>query len=110
MFTSKILQFLFSRIHPNAAVSFGHTWSKHSRLSKGVSEAFLGEDKEHQIIFAREYLKYVPTDYFIFGHRHIPMDFKLTESSRLINLGEWIHANTYAEFDGKDIQLKKFTH
>jgi UDP-2,3-diacylglucosamine hydrolase len=105
-FTSKTLQFLFSRLHPNAALSFGHTWSKHSRLSKGVSEAFMGENKEHQVLFAREYLKTNKIDYFIFGHRHIPMDFKLNEYSRLINLGEWIISNSYAEFDGNDIALK----
>jgi UDP-2,3-diacylglucosamine hydrolase len=107
-FTSKILQFLFSRLHPNLALSIGHTWSKHSRLSKGVSEAFLGESKEHQVIFAHDYLKDNKIDYFIFGHRHIPMDLKLNETSRLINLGEWIISNSYAEFDGNDVSLKFF--
>lgn len=108
VFKSKILQFLFSRIHPNLALAFGHTWSKHSRLSKGVSEAFLGEDKEHQILFARKYLKANNIDFFVFGHRHIPMDFKLSEKSRLINLGEWIRSNTYAVFDGETIELLKY--
>lgn len=108
VFKSKFLQFLFSRLHPNLALTFGHTWSKHSRLSKGVSEAFLGEEKEHQIVFARNYLKTNSTDFFVFGHRHIPMDFKLSENSRLINLGEWIHSNTYAVFDGETMELLKY--
>jgi len=108
VFKSKILQFFFSRLHPNLALWFGQTWSKHSRLSKGISEAFLGEDKEHQIVFARKYLQNNHADYFIYGHRHIPMDFKLTETSRLINLGEWIHSNTYAVFDGNEMALKHY--
>jgi UDP-2,3-diacylglucosamine hydrolase len=108
VFKSKILQFLFSRLHPNLALTIGHTWSKHSRLSKGVSEAFLGENKEHQILFAKDYLKTNSVDYFVYGHRHIPMDFKLSEKSRLINLGEWIHSNTYAIFDGESMELMKY--
>jgi UDP-2,3-diacylglucosamine pyrophosphatase LpxH len=36
MFTSKTLQWLFARIHPNSAVGFGHRWSNHSRYSKGI--------------------------------------------------------------------------
>jgi UDP-2,3-diacylglucosamine hydrolase len=107
-FTSKILQFLFSRLHPNFAMWIGHTWSKHSRLSKGVAESFLGEEKEHQILFARDYLKSKPIDYFVFGHRHIPMDFKLSSESHLINLGEWIHSNTFAEFNGHELKIKSF--
>ncbi len=108
IFTSKILQFLFSRLHPNFAFWIGHTWSKHSRLSKGVAEAFFGEDKEHQIVFARDYIKTKEINYFIFGHRHIPMEIKLTERSIFMNLGEWIHSNTYAEFNGSELILKSF--
>jgi len=108
IFTSKTLQWMFSRLHPNLALSIGHTWSKHSRLSKGISESFLGEDKEHQILFARDYLKNNAVDYFVFGHRHITLDFKLSETSRLINLGEWIKANSFAEFDGYNLKLKYY--
>jgi UDP-2,3-diacylglucosamine hydrolase len=107
-FYSKFLQFLFSRLHPNFAYYLGHTWSKQSRLSKGVFEPFLGLEKEHQILFAREYLKQKQADYFVFGHRHIPMDIKLNGNSRLINLGEWIINNTYAVFDGQNMELLSF--
>lgn len=107
-FKSKFLQFFFSRLHPNLALSFGHTWSKHSRLSKGVSEAFLGEDKEHQIQFAKQYLKTNELDFFVFGHRHIPMNYKLSDKSRLINLGEWIVSNTFATYDGESMMLLKY--
>jgi len=107
-FTSQLLQFLFSRLHPNFAFFIGHTWSKHSRLSKGISEKFLGEDKEHQILFAKNYLEYNKVDYFVFGHRHLAMDIKLTEQCRMINLGEWIKSDTYAVFDGSELKLKAF--
>jgi UDP-2,3-diacylglucosamine hydrolase len=104
-FYSKILQFLFSRLHPNLAYFLGHSWSKHSRLSKGIFEPFFGLDKEHQVLFAKEYIKNNNIDFFIFGHRHIPMDIRLNEKSRLINLGEWIDGYTYAVFDGQNMEL-----
>jgi UDP-2,3-diacylglucosamine hydrolase len=44
-------------------------------------------------------------DYFIFGHRHYAIDLKISDKSRYINLGDWIRLNTYAVFDGKDLQL-----
>jgi UDP-2,3-diacylglucosamine hydrolase len=107
-FTSKTMQFLFARLHPNLALWFGQNWSKHSRLSKGVSEAFLGDDKEHQIIFSKEYIKTNKVDFLIFGHRHFAMDYKLSENSRMINLGEWIYSNTFVCFDGNDCKLSSF--
>ena len=44
-------------------------------------------------------------DYFIFGHRHYAIDLKINHKSRYINLGDWIRLNTYAVFDGTDLQL-----
>lgn len=108
IFYSKFLQFLFSKIHPNYTYSLGHTWSRHSRYSKGLVTPFLGLDKEYNLLFAQDCLKIKDINFFIFGHRHIPMDINLSENSRLINLGEWINVCTYAEFDGKNLSLKSF--
>lgn len=107
IFTSPVLQFLFSKIHPNIAFDFGHWWSKQSRYSKGLFEEFLGTDKEYLILYAREILKRQPIDYFVFGHRHIPMEIKMGAST-LINLGEWISAYTYAAYDGNSMALASY--
>ena len=48
-------------------------------------------------------------DYFIFGHRHLPIDFRLSDNSRYINLGEWMNFDTYAVFAGDQLELKSFT-
>jgi UDP-2,3-diacylglucosamine hydrolase len=108
IFHNKILQFLFSRLHPNFNYTLGKSWSRHSRYSKGLVSPFLGLEKEYNILFAKDYLTRCHFDYFIFGHRHIPMDIKLASDSRLINLGEWIVSCTYAEFDGTNIRLSAF--
>lgn len=108
IFTSKVIQWLFARIHPNGATWFAHQWSKHSRLSKNISHSFLGEDKEHLIIFSRETLKKEHIDYFIFGHRHLPFDFIIGEGAHVICLGDWFVNFTFAEFDGTRVRLIKY--
>ena len=107
LFTSKTAQWLYARIHPNFATGFAHRWSKKSRYAKGVSTGFLGEDKEHLIIYAREKLKEEQFDYFIFGHRHLPLEYDLGDGCRLLYLGDWIENFSYAVWDGTSLELKK---
>ena len=54
-------------------------------------------------LIAREHF-----DYFIFGHRHLPLNIELNDGSRYINLGDWITHFTYAEFNGNTVELKKW--
>ena len=48
-------------------------------------------------------------DFFVYGHRHIPLDLKIGDNSRYINLGDWIIHFTYAVFDGENLELKTFS-
>ena len=108
LFTSKIMQWLYARIHPNAATAFAHRWSKHSRLSKDASLEFLGEEKENLVLYAKQILKNEHFDYFIFGHRHLPFDIVIPDNSHVICLGDWFNNFTYAVFDGTKIELAKY--
>lgn len=47
-------------------------------------------------------------DYYLFGHRHLPLNLEVGETSKYINLGEWLTFNTYAVFEGNELKLKKF--
>jgi len=107
-FRSKFCQWLFERLHPNLGVGIANRWSTHSRDENlKVPDVILAK-QEYTIIFCRELLKTEFYDYMIFGHRHKPMDIQLTEKSRYINLGEWLDACSYAEFDGEEVHLKYF--
>lgn len=109
IFHNKFFQWLFARLHPNFGVGFANYSSRTSRLSNSKKdETFLGEEKEWLAIYSKEVLKKEHFDYFIFGHRHLPLDIKLNEKSRYVNLGEWVNYNTYAVFDGTDLQLKYY--
>lgn len=109
VFANPISQWLFARLHPNFGIGLANYWSGKSRSANQESdEQFLGEENEWLAIYAKEYLKKEHIDYFIFGHRHLPLDLKVGENSRYVNLGEWMNYNTYAVFDGKDLQLLEF--
>ena len=106
IFTNPICQWLFRWLHPDAGIQLANYFSRKSRAKTGnADELFLGEDKEWLILYTKEQAKTRAIDFFIFGHRHYAMDFKINEKSRYINLGDWIRLNTYAVFDGKDLQL-----
>ena len=105
IFTNKFLQWCFKRIHPNFSVAFALRWSKYSRGQHEYPEQ-LDLEKEWLVRYARNVMKTDPPDYFIFGHRHIPIHESLSEKTEFINLGDWLHNFSYGEFDGKEFSLK----
>lgn len=106
-FRNKICQALFGFLHPGLGIGLANYFSKKSREKTGNADArFLGEDKEWLIVYSKDKLKQQHFDYFIFGHRHFPLVFKLSDTSTYINLGDWVTYFTYAEFDGTTTQLK----
>jgi UDP-2,3-diacylglucosamine hydrolase len=109
IFRNPVCQFLFGLLHPTVGIALANYFSRKSRAKTGnTDEIFLGEDKEWLMIYSRELLQKEHFDYFIFGHRHLPLDYKLNNNSRYINLGDWIRNFTYAAFDGADLHLKKW--
>jgi len=110
VFRNPICQWLFGIIPSRLGIGTADYFSRKSRAATGhTEEVFHGEDKEWLIIYSKEVLQRKNINYFVFGHRHLPIDFRLSESSRYINLGDWIHYFTYAVFDGKDVALKSYT-
>lgn len=108
VFHSKFLRFLLAGVHPRWTVALAHAWSNKSRENGGVQD-FLGEDKEYLIQFAKQEIARTPDiDYFVFGHRHILLDFPLNGKSRVINIGDWIQYFSYGAFDGKEMKLERF--
>jgi UDP-2,3-diacylglucosamine hydrolase len=109
-FNSKICQWLFARIHPNLGIGIAKIWSRKSRISNTKrEEKFEGEENEFLLTYCKELQKHHHHDYYIFGHRHLPLDLEVGANSRYINLGEWVHFNTYAVYDGKTVELKTFS-
>ena len=109
LFRNPLCQWMFGILPPYFGLGIANYFSKKSReLASQKVEVFLGEDNEWLIIYCKEVLQKEQYDYFIFGHRHLPIDFTLNENSRYINLGEWINYDSYAVFNGETTELKYF--
>ncbi len=110
VFKNKLCQWLFSWLHPDIGIKIARFSSTKSRTAQIEPEYFLGKDKEWLLQYANRKIKELPQiNYFVFGHRHLPLDIKLeNQKSRYINLGEWFSYNTYAVFDGQNLALKAF--
>ena len=109
IFRNPVCQWLFGILPPAIGMGIANYMSKRSRIKTGFSdEHFLGEDKEWLIVYSKDVLKKENFDFFVFGHRHLAVDFRLNDKSRYINLGDWIRFFTYAVFDGESLELKNF--
>ena len=109
IFTNKILQWLFSRIHPNGAFGFAHRWSSHNRKIKTYeSSNYLGDDKEWLLMHSQDIEAKEHFDYYIYGHRHVAVDKPIGNNARYINLGNWISNTSYAVFDGHTMKIEIF--
>jgi len=109
IFRNPVCQWLFGMLPPVIGIGLANYFSRKSREAVGDSESkFLGEENEWLITYCKEVLAKKPYDFFVFGHRHLPIDFSLSANSRYINLGDWITHFTYAVFDGESIGLQTF--
>jgi UDP-2,3-diacylglucosamine hydrolase len=107
IFRNPLCQFLFGLIPPYFGISLASYSSKTSRsVTGGSDEKFLGEDKEWLIQYCRSVLKENQYHYFVFGHRHLPIEFQLTDNSHYLNLGDWLRYHSYAVYDGQTLSLK----
>lgn len=109
VFAARWSQWCFARLHPNFGIGLANYFSRKSRAATGDSDSkFTGNENEWLYLYCKEQLEKQDYDYFIFGHRHLPLDIQLNENSRYLNLGEWINYNTYAIFDGATLRLETF--
>ncbi len=108
MFTNKFFQWAFNWLHPDVGIAIANSWSSKSRAQANhVEQKFLGED-EWLWQFAKDQEKLQHHDYYLFGHRHLPLDLEVAENSRYINIGEWLSHNSYGTFEDSELKLCYF--
>lgn len=108
IFRNSLCQWLFSLVPPRIGMGIANGWSGQSKKMSKTKEVFLGLDNEWLAVYAKEQLQKQHYDYFVFGHRHLPLEVLLDKNSKYINTGEWIKYNSYAVFDGSELSLKYF--
>jgi len=109
VFTNPFSKWLFRWLHPDLGVRLGQYLSTQNKLISGDEDVvFLGHDKEWLVQHSHELLGQKHYDYFVFGHRHLPMEIELNDKSTYINLGDWVSHFTYAVFEEGKLSLKNF--
>ena len=107
LFKNPLAQWLFRWIHPDIGISLANYFSGKSREAQAPVQKYLGPDKEWLIQYVQKKHPTIQADYYIFGHRHLPIDYNIYGTqSRYVNLGDWLNFQSYAEFDGSSLQLK----
>ncbi len=108
VFTFKPFKWLFRWLHPDLGVRLGQYMSVKNKMISGDEDAkFLGEDSEWLVQYCKRKLETKHYDYFVFGHRHLPLEIQLKENSKYINTGDWVNYFTYGVFEGKNLELKE---
>jgi UDP-2,3-diacylglucosamine hydrolase len=109
VFTNPVSKWFFRWLHPDLGVKLAQYLSVKNKLISGDADVkFLGEENEWLVLYSKRKLQTKHYDYFIFGHRHLPMVIKVGQNSQYINLGDWITYFTYGVFDGEKFELKKY--
>ncbi len=108
IFENRLCQRLFGFVHPNLGIGLADFLSKRSRAKTGhTDEVFLGEEKEWLIQYCKEKQELNPVDFYLFGHRHLPIEHTINEAIYM-NIGDWIKYFSYAQFDGEILSLRYF--
>ena len=109
LFRNKFCQTLYSAIHPRWTIPFAHRWSTSSRDFSEEIPQFTDPDNESLIAFSKDYLESHPDiDFFVYGHKHVLVDYPVAPGTNVIILGDWIHHFSFARFDGESMDLFRF--
>ena len=113
LFEFRPSQWLFRWLHPDIGSRMALYFSRKSRIANIIKEGRIEKtgnfDNERLVVFSREMAAEDPSiNYFIFGHRHLPIDMPISANARCIILGDWVTNFTYAIFDGDDLSLKYY--
>lgn len=106
IFTNPLCKWMFRWLHPNIGVWLASGWLKYSRL-QCETKPFLNKE-ETLVNYSESIEKKEHHDYYIFGHRHLPINYQINKNSRYINLGQWFNQCNYGVFDGEHFELIVF--
>ena len=109
VFTFPLFKWMFRWFHPDLGIKLGQYLSVKNKLISGDEDAkYLGDEKEWLVQYCKQKLTEKHYDYFVFGHRHLPLEISLNDNSTYVNLGDWIQYFSYGELNGRQLSLQKF--
>ncbi len=109
-------QNIYRLLPPLLGDSFGYEWARRSRLKELQHPCpYKGKDKEELVLYGK-YLEEQAADnngrhadLYVFGHRHIPVEERITDNSEVIILGDCFKQFYYAALsDDGTMKLQTF--
>lgn len=109
VFTNPFSNWFYKWLHPDIGVRLAQYLSVKNKLISGEEDIkFLGEENEWLVQYCKKKLTQKHYDFFVFGHRHLPLEITISENSKYINTGDWINHFTYAVFESENLTIKTF--
>jgi len=113
VFEFKPNQFMLKLLHPDIVLWMGLYFSRKSRyaniIREGKPENTVKIEDEMLVQYAKRKLSInSDIEYFIFGHRHMPIQEKIGDRAEVIILGDWITHFSYGVFENGKMSLKYF--
>ena len=108
IFSNKIMQWCFHRLHPNFGIKLMKWISQRGRLNDKPLTEISKPEQEWLVQFARGFLRNENVHNFIFGHRHFPFEYNLSDEQKVFYMGDWLKFNTYIKIDQTGPQLLKY--
>lgn len=109
VFTFPLFKWMFKWLHPDLGVRLGQYMSVKNKLISGDEDAtYLGDENEWLVQYCKQKLTEKDYNYFVFGHRHLPLKIELEQNATYINLGDWIQYFTFGSYKETNFKLTKF--
>lgn len=108
IFRNPLFIFLFRINYPWFGIPLGKFLSRKNKILSGNNIKFTSKENEMLYHFSMKQLKSKHYDFFIFGHRHLPLKIELDNNSYYYNTGDWINHYSFIHFKDDSLELKYF--
>ncbi len=108
IFRNPIFIFLFRINYPWFGIPLGNFFSRKNKILSGNNIKFISKENEILYHFCKKKLNVKHYDFFVFGHRHLPLKIELGNNSYYFNTGDWINHYSFLHFKDDSLQLKYF--
>ncbi len=108
IFRNPLFIFAFRINYSWFGIPLGNFFSRNNKILSGRGIKFKSKENEMLYHFCKKKLKNSFYNFFIFGHRHLPLKIDLGNNSFYFNTGDWINHYSFLVFDGSEVLLKYF--
>ena len=91
IFRNPLFIFLFRINYPWFGIPLGNFFSRKNKILSGNNIKFKSKENEILYHFCKKKLNVKHYDFFVFGHRHLPLKIELGNNSYYFNTGDWIN-------------------